>query len=109
MQLCFEIKGFDLLSRKEEFEVICSTNLQKCPLSNFPTLCTKTVVTNGLIEIADKVSNASKNIQNIENHLKDDIITMHALFNDSHPKDSLRNDFYLITGKANETQISYCK
>ena len=108
MQLCFKIKGFDLASRKEEFEIIASTDFQTCPLSNFPTLCVKSVFQNGLIGIAEKVASASKNIQSIENSLKDDIVTMHALFNDSHPKDSLRNDFHLITGKTNETQISIC-
>ena len=109
MQLCFKMKGFDLISRKEEFEVFSNTTLQSCPLSNFPTLCTKSVIKKGLIEIAEKMSNASKNIQNIQNQLKDDIIRMHALFNNSHPKDFLRNDFYLIKGKSNETQISFCK
>ena len=97
-QMCLEHKDFDLASRREEFEIVKSDDLQECPLSNFPSLKTETVVERGLLDIANDLSNAAKNIQDVESSLKDDIVAMHDFFDDCHPKDFLSNDFFLITG-----------
>ena len=95
--MCLEYKDFDLLSRKTEFEIIKSEDLE-CSLSDFPPMNVDTVVENGLIGIANDVSKAFKSNQDLESRLRDDIVLMHDLFDDYHPKDSLRTDNFIITG-----------
>ena len=96
--MCLEYKDFDLLSRKTEFEIIKSEDME-CSLSDFPPMNVDTVVENGLIGIANDVSKAFKSNQDLESSLRDDIVLMHDLFDDYHPKDSLRTDNFIITGK----------
>ena len=97
LQMCSEQKGFDLVSRKAEFEVIKSEDLE-LPLSDSPPMNFDTVVENGLLDIASEVSKAFKSNQDMETSLRDDIVLMHNLFDDYHPKDSLRPDNFIITG-----------
>ena len=97
LQMCSEQKGFDLVSRKAEFEVIKSEDLE-LPLSDSPPMNFDTVVENGLLDIASEVSKAFKSNQDMETSLRDDIVLMHNLFDDYHPKDSLRKDNFIITG-----------
>ena len=97
-QLCFKYKGFDLASRKAEFEIVQSTDFEKCSMSNLPSIKFDEVVENGLATIANQVSKAAKNIQNIENCLSEEIVIMYELFNEYHPENSLRLENYTITG-----------
>ena len=104
-QLCLEKKEFDLVSRKSEFEITKIEDVEKSSAaSNLPTITVESVVKGGLITIAKKVSLAIKN-QDMET-LNDDILVMHGLFDEYHPKDFLRKELFTITGNSNETQIS---
>ena len=95
--MCLEHKDFDFVSRKAEFEIIKSEDLE-LPLSDSPPMNFDTVVENGLLDIASEVSKAFKSNQDMETSLRDDIVLMHNLFDDYHPKDSLRPDNFIITG-----------
>ena len=97
-QMCLKHKGYNLASRRKEFEIVKSDDLEDCLHSGFPSLKTDTVVEKGLIDIAKDLSKAAKNIQDVESSLETDILAMYKLFDDTHPKDFLSNDFFLITG-----------